>query len=379
MPLDGLTLKRRFRRFLGSSVEFDLAPYMARQARIDRLATEVAATDDAGLTAWARRLKTRVGEGVTLDHVLDELFALVREASERVLGTRPFDEQIVGGLAMHQGKIAEMQTGEGKTLAAVAPVALNALPGHGVHVLTFNDYLARRGRRLDGPRLPYALFDRRLRPEEGMPPAERRAAYGCDVTYVTAREAGFDLLRDGLCLSPAALVHRPFQFALVDEADSILIDEARIPLVIAGHVDESGIGLRQVAAVARRLTPETDFTTDEASPQRLSDGLRRRPGRAPVRPRQPLRSREPASPDCAPERPACRVPPRPRRRLHRPAAARWSWSTTSRVGWPTGGGGRTDCRLPSNARRVSKSSARDGSSARSRYSTSCATIRGCVA
>ena len=103
MPLDGLALKRRFRRFLGSSVEFDLAPYMARHARIDRLATEVAATDDAGLTAWARRLKTRVGEGVSLDQVLDELFALAREASERVLGTRPFDEQIVGGLAMHQG------------------------------------------------------------------------------------------------------------------------------------------------------------------------------------------------------------------------------------------------------------------------------------
>ena len=124
MPLDGLTLKRRFRQFLGSSVEFHLAPYMARLARIDRLATEVAATDDAGLTAWARRLKTRVIEGASLDQVLDELFAVAREASERVLGTRPFDEQIVGGLAMHQGKIAEMQTGEGKTLAAVAPVAL---------------------------------------------------------------------------------------------------------------------------------------------------------------------------------------------------------------------------------------------------------------
>ena len=262
MPLDGLTLKRRFRRFLGSSVEFDLAPYMARLARIDRLATEVAATDDAGLTAWARRLKTRVGEGVSLDQVLDELFALVREASERVLGTRPFDEQIVGGLAMHQGKIAEMQTGEGKTLAAVAPVALNALPGHGVHVLTFNDYLARRDAAWMGP--VYRMLCLTVGcVQEGMPPAGRRAAYGCDVTYVTAREAGFDLLRDGLCLSPAGLVHRPFQSALVDEADSILIDEARIPLVIAGHVDESGIGLRQVAGVARRLTPETDFTTDE--------------------------------------------------------------------------------------------------------------------
>ena len=262
MPLDRLTLKRRFRRLLGSSVEFDLAPYMARLARIDRLATEVAATDDAGLTAWARRLRTRVGEGASLDLVLDELFALVREASERVLGTRPFDEQIVGGLAMHQGKIAEMQTGEGKTLAAVAPVALDALAGHGAHVLTFNDYLARRDAAWMGP--VYRMLGLTVgHVQEGMPPAERKAAYGCDVTYVTAREAGFDLLRDGLCLSPAGLVHRPFRFALVDEADSILVDEARIPLVIAGHVDESGIGLRQVAAVARQLTPETDFTSDE--------------------------------------------------------------------------------------------------------------------
>ena len=194
--------------------------------------------------------------------MLDELFALVREASERVLGTRPFDEQIVGGLAMNQGKIAEMQTGEGKTLAAVAPVALNALAGHGVHVLTFNDYLARRDAAWMGP--VYRMLCLTVgHVQEGMPPAERKAAYGCDVTYVTAREAGFDLLRDGLCLSPPGLVHRPFQFALVDEADSILIDEARIPLVIAGHVDESSIGLRQVAAVARQLTPETDFTSDE--------------------------------------------------------------------------------------------------------------------
>ena len=262
MPLDRLTLKRRFRRLLGSSVEFDLAPYRTRLARIDGLAAEVAATDDAGLTAWARRLKTRVDEGVSLDQVLDELFALVREASERVLGTRPFDEQIVGGLAMNQGRIAEMQTGEGKTLAAVAPVSLNALAGRGAHVLTFNDYLARRDAAWMGP--IYRMLCLTVgHVQEGMSPAERKAAYGCDVTYVTAREAGFDLLRDGLCLSPAGVVHRPFQFALVDEADSILIDEARIPLVIAGHVDESSMGLRQVAAVARQLTPETDFTSDE--------------------------------------------------------------------------------------------------------------------
>ena len=145
-------LKRRSRRFLGSSVEFDLAPYMARHARIDRLATEVAATDDAGLTAWARRLKTRVGEGYRSTRCWTSCSRWSVRHRNGCWGSRPFDEQIVGGLAMHQGKIAEMQTGEGKTLAAVAPVALNALAGHGVHVLTFNnDCLARRDAAWMGP------------------------------------------------------------------------------------------------------------------------------------------------------------------------------------------------------------------------------------
>ena len=237
-------LKRRFRRLLGSSVEFDPAPYMARLARIDRLATEVAATDDAGLTAWAGGLKTRVGEGVSLDRVLDELFALVREATERVLGTRPFDEQIVGGLAMNQGKIAEMQTGEGKTLAAVAPVALNALAGRGAHVLTFNDYLARRDAAWMGP--VYRMLGLTVgHVQEGMPPAERRAAYGCDVTYVTAMEAGFDLLRDGLCLSPAGLVHRPFRFALVDGCGSFSSTVERCPWGSAGGMTETYLTRRR--------------------------------------------------------------------------------------------------------------------------------------
>ena len=262
IPLDLLTLKRRFRRILGSSVEFDLAPYTTRLSRIDGWAAEVAASDDSGLTGWTGRLRADVGDGVPLDQVLDELFALAREASQRVLGTRPFDEQIVGGLAMHDGKIAEMQTGEGKTLAAVAPVALNALTGRGVHVLTFNDYLARRDADWMGP--IYRLLGLSVgHVQEDMPPAERKAAYRCDVTYVTAKEAGFDVLRDGLCLHDADLVHRPFQFALVDEADSILIDEARIPLVIAGPVDEASVGLAQVASVASQLTRDIDFTSDE--------------------------------------------------------------------------------------------------------------------
>ena len=151
-----------------------------------------------------------------------------------MLGLRPFDEQLIAGLALHAGNIVEMQTGEGKTLAAVAPVSLNALKGRGAHVLTVNDYLARRDARWMGPiyeRLGLSVGT----VQEGMSVAERRDAYLCDVTYLTAKEAGFDLLRDGLALDRRTLVHRSFQFALVDEADSLLVDEARVPLVIARH------------------------------------------------------------------------------------------------------------------------------------------------
>ena len=155
-----------------------------------------------------------------------------------------------------------MQTGEGKTLAAVAPVALNALSGAGVHVLTVNDYLARRDARWMGPiyeRLGLSVGT----VQEGMRAAERRHAYACDVTYLTAKEAGFDLLRDGLALDRSMLVHRPFRFALVDEADSLLVDEARIPFVIAGTVDEPGPDAAQMAALVRELRVGTDVERDE--------------------------------------------------------------------------------------------------------------------
>jgi preprotein translocase subunit SecA len=142
----------------------------------------------------------------------------VRETARRVLGERPYEVQLLAGIAMHEGKLVEMQTGEGKTLAAVAPVALNALTGRGVHVLTYNDYLARRDGGWMGP-VYQRLGLTAGCVQEGLPPAARQRAYGCDVTYVTVKEAGFDHLRDGLCLEPSAQVHRPFHLALVDEAD----------------------------------------------------------------------------------------------------------------------------------------------------------------
>ena len=144
---------------------------------------------------------------------------------------------MIGGLAIHQGKLAEMRTGEGKTLAAVAPACLRALSGHGVHVLTFNDYLARRDAEWMGPIYRFLGLCVGF-VQQGMSVAERQVAYRADVTYVTAKEAGFDFLRDHLCLEPGRLVHRPFHFAIIDEADSILIDEARVPLVIAGNAAE---------------------------------------------------------------------------------------------------------------------------------------------
>jgi len=193
---------------------------------------------------------------------LPDVFALVRETARRVLGERPYDVQMLAGIALHQGKLVEMQTGEGKTLAAVAPVALNALSGLGVHVLTYNDYLARRDAGWMGP-----VYERLGLTvgciQEGLSTAERHRAYRCDVTYLTVKEAGFDLLRDGLCLDPSGQVHRPFHLGLVDEADSLLIDEARIPLVIAGTLDEIGVDLGRLAAIARQMERGADYDTDE--------------------------------------------------------------------------------------------------------------------
>jgi len=212
---------------------------------------------DQELRDRAASLRDRAPDGL-----LPDVFALVRETARRVLGERPYDVQMLAGISLHQGKLVEMQTGEGKTLAAVAPVALNALAGHGVHVLTYNDYLARRDAEWMGP-----IYERLGLTvgciQEGLSTAERHRAYRCDITYLTVKEAGFDLLRDGLCLDPAGQVHRPFHLGLVDEADSILIDEARIPLVIAGTLEEIGVDLGRLAAIARQLVRGTDYDTDE--------------------------------------------------------------------------------------------------------------------
>jgi len=231
-------------------------------AAINDREEDLARAGDEELRDRARAVRQRALGGEPAADLLPECFALVREIARRTLGERPYDEQMLAGIALHQGKLVEMQTGEGKTLAAVASVTLNALTGRGVHVLTFNDYLARRDAGWMAP--IYESFGLTVAcVQEGQSVRERQRAYGCDVTYLTVKEAGFDFLRDGLCLDLRGQVHRPFHLALVDEADSILIDEARIPLVIAGHFDEPGTDLQRLAGIARRLEPGLDFATDE--------------------------------------------------------------------------------------------------------------------
>jgi preprotein translocase subunit SecA len=273
--------RQRLAQLQGSPVAFDLRAYDQQIAEINRRQDEVRQLSDRELEGRARQLRVRVqaelhsaepprgsakpsGEtvGTARESVRAELFALAREASWRVLGLRPFDEQVLAALALDDGHIVEMQTGEGKTLAAVMPASLRALTGQGVHVLTFNDYLARRDAEWMGPvytRLGLSVGF----VQQGMTPEARRRAYLADVTYVTAKEAGFDHLRDLLAMDPQGLVHRPFHLALVDEADSLLIDEARVPLVIAGRVDRETSSAPRMATLVGSLTPGVHFDTDE--------------------------------------------------------------------------------------------------------------------
>jgi len=233
-------------------------------AEIDRREPRLKRLDDNTLRQSSLRLGGQIREGSSPDEVVEEAAALVREAAWRILGQRPFGVQILAGLAMHDGRLVEMATGEGKTLTAVLPAYLGALSGRGVHVLTFNDYLAHRDSQWMGPIYRFLGLTVGWVGED-MGVADRQAAYGCDITYVTAKEAGFDLLRSHLAAEPEQIVHRPFHLAIVDEADSILIDEARVPLVIAGVLgspEETPYGL---AELVDRLDPDEHFDTDEYS------------------------------------------------------------------------------------------------------------------
>jgi preprotein translocase subunit SecA len=262
------TLKTRFKRLYlrlnGCTIEYDLSPYQAVLKEINAREPVVSNKTDHQLRQMAQILKSGVNKDQTSDQLLIEVFALVRETARRVLKVRAFDEQLLGAIAMQQDKLIEMQTGEGKTLTAVFPACLNALNGSRVHILTFNDYLARRDAQWMGP--IYTFLDMQAGfIQQGMTIQERQKAYAADITYVTAKEAGFDYLRDSLTYEQQNLVQPEFDFAIIDEADSILIDEARIPLVIAGAADDFIAHIHNLSGLVRQLKKGTDFEFDEYS------------------------------------------------------------------------------------------------------------------
>ena len=256
---------------------------------INELENQIKQLTDAQLAERSQQLKQRVKEGANLDDLLVEAFALVREAAARTIGLRPFDVQIIGGMVLHHGKVAEMATGEGKTLVATLPLYLNALTGSGVHLVTVNDYLAKRDTQWMGPIFhalglsvgciiayrdektplgnPGFIFDPTYMPADSrflyLRPATRKQAYDCDITYGVGSEFGFDYLRDNMAVQKEQQVQRQLNYAIIDEVDSILIDEARTPLIISGPSEESPQIYYQIDRLVRKLVRDTDYLIDE--------------------------------------------------------------------------------------------------------------------
>jgi len=252
-------------RFFGNANDRKVKGKSRLVPEINALEPTFQAKSDEQLKAMTLEFRERLAKGETLDQILPEAFATVREAAKRTLGQRHFDVQLVGGMVLHGGAIAEMKTGEGKTLVATLPVYLNALEGKGVHVVTVNDYLAKRDAGWMGQIYQFLGLTVGVI-VHGLTDEERRAAYACDVTYGTNNEYGFDYLRDNMKYSLDAMVQRGHHFAIVDEVDSILIDEARTPLIISGPTDDQSEFYRKVDALVPALTPE-DFELDEKQRQ----------------------------------------------------------------------------------------------------------------
>ncbi len=249
------------RAVFGTSNDRALKSYQRRVPQINALEPAIAALDDAALAAKTVAFRERLAAGATLDDLLPEAFAVVREAAKRTLGQRHFDVQLIGGMVLHDGKISEMKTGEGKTLVATLPVYLNALAAKGVHVVTVNDYLARRDAEWMGQIYRFLGLSVGII-VHGLDDEARRAAYAADITYGTNNEFGFDYLRDNMKYHLEEMVQRDFTFAIVDEVDSILIDEARTPLIISGPAEDSSTLYRQVDVVMRELVKD-DSTYDK--------------------------------------------------------------------------------------------------------------------
>lgn len=261
-----------FRKLFGSRNDRIVRGYYSIVNKINALEAEIAAMGDDALKAKTAEFKQRLEDGESLDAILPEAFAVVREASQRVLSMRHYDVQLIGGITLHEGRISEMRTGEGKTLVATLPAYLNALTGQGVHVVTVNDYLARRDSEWMGQVYRFLGLSTGLI-VSGLSGKERLDAYNADITYGTNNEFGFDYLRDNMAFRSDDKVQRPLNYAIVDEVDSILIDEARTPLIISGAAEDSSALYKKINALAPKLKIEIDegdgghFTLDEKGKQ----------------------------------------------------------------------------------------------------------------
>ena len=259
-----------FNKIFKSYSEKEVKRVMPIVEKINGLEEEISKLTDEELKNKTNIFKKELEEGKTLDDLLPEAFAVVREASKRVLGMRHFDVQLIGGIILHQGRIAEMKTGEGKTLVATLPVYLNALTGKGVHVVTVNDYLAKRDSEWMGKLYKFLGLSVGL-VIAGMNPKEKQEAYACDITYGTNNEFGFDYLRDNMVIYKNQLVQRGLNYAIVDEIDSILIDEARTPLIISGRANQSSDLYKKANDFVKRLTPKVIVEEDVKDEAQVED------------------------------------------------------------------------------------------------------------
>src|SRR5690606_18679516 len=249
-------------KIFGSRNDRLLKTYRKTVDRINGLESKYEKLSDEELAAHTGQFRQRLAQGETLDALLPEAFAVVREASKRVMKMRHFDVQMIGGIALHHGKVAEMRTGEGKTLTATLPVYLNALAGKGVHVVTVNDYLATRDAQWMGRLYNFLGLTVGINLPQ-MSREEKQAAYGADITYGTNNEYGFDYLRDNMVYEAGDRVQRQLNYAIVDEVDSILIDEARTPLIISGQAEDQ----TPVYMAIKQLVPHLVRQEGEADPR----------------------------------------------------------------------------------------------------------------
>ena len=249
-------------KIIGSSNQRTVKRLTKIVKQISALEPKYQALADEEFKGLTDQFRAQLNDGATLEEILPEVFAAVREAAKRTLGLRPFDVQLMGGIVLNSNQIAEMKTGEGKTLTALMPCYLNALSGKGVHVVTVNDYLARRD--ADWSRPFYEFMGMTVGCNiPGMDPVSKRAAYACDVTYGTNNEFGFDYLRDNMAYTPDQRVQRPLNYALVDEVDSVLIDEARTPLIISGQAEDSSELYRKIDGIIPKLELQDKEDTED--------------------------------------------------------------------------------------------------------------------